>query len=51
MPDASLMARKTRRHAGAAGRQFDTTLNLKTAKALGIDIPTSIMLRADMVIE
>ena len=31
--------------------KFDTALNLKTAKALGIDVPTSILLRADEVIE
>jgi len=30
---------------------LQTALNLKTAKALGIDVPTSILLRADEVIE
>jgi putative ABC transport system substrate-binding protein len=31
--------------------RYETVLNRKTAKALGIEVPTSILLRADEIIE
>jgi putative ABC transport system substrate-binding protein len=31
--------------------KYQTVLNMKTTKALGLEVPTSILLRADKVIE
>jgi len=49
--DVKLWLRRSPPSCAQVRSEYEAVLNMKTAKALGLDVPTSILLSADELIE